>query len=146
MKDSSSTLMHAETTQVILGAFYDVYNQLGPGFLESVYEGSLQIVLEEAGVAIQRQPEVLVHFRGRPVGKYMADLLVENKVIVELKAIRAMTSVHEAQLINLLKASGVEVGMLLNFGPRPEFKRLVYSTRAKPLVQIENRLAADGSG
>ena len=124
---TGENLLHSNITQAILGAFYDVYNHLGPGFLESVYEASLVIDLLGAGVDVARQSDVPVHFKGCLVGKYVADLIVERKVIVELKAVRSLSSSHEAQIINLLKATGLEVGLVLNFGPKPEFRRMVYS-------------------
>ena len=139
---SSENLLHSEVTHVILGAFYDVYNHLGPSFLESVYEASLVIDLLGAGIDVVRQAEVPVHFKGCLVGKYIADLIVEGKVIIELKAVRALSSTHEAQLINLLKATGLEVGLLLNFGPRPEFRRMVH-TNLRTGRPGENNLAAD---
>jgi GxxExxY protein len=127
-----SGLLCAGTTDAILGAFYDVYNQLGSGFLESVYESSMEIDLREAGITVARQREIKVFFRSHCVGKFIADLLVNNEVLVELKAVRAITAIHEAQVINLLKATNLEVGLILNFGPKPEFKRIVYSNTRKP--------------
>jgi GxxExxY protein len=128
----SDKLLHSEITHVILGAFYDVYNHLGPGFLESVYEASLVIDLLGAGVDVVRQSEVPVYFKSCQVGKYLADLIVERKVVVELKAVRSLNSAHEAQVINLLKATGLEVGLVLNFGPQPQFKRLIYTDSRSP--------------
>ena len=128
-------LIHADLTRVILGAFYDVYNQLGPGFLESVYEVALEIDLCGAGVSVRRQESTPVYFRDRCIGHFVADLIVEERVLIELKSVRSLIPAHEAQVINLLKASKLEVGLLLNFGPKPEFKRLVYSQLT--------RLAAD---
>ena len=126
-------LLHEKVTHAILGGFYDVYNQLGPGFLESVYESAMEIELREAGLMVTRQCEAPVYFKGHLIGKFVIDLVVENKVIVELKASRALAQIHEAQVINLLKATRYEVGLLLNFGHKPEFKRLVYSSSSKPL-------------
>jgi GxxExxY protein len=124
-------LLHAEITEPVLGAFYDVFNQLGPGFLESVYEAALEINLLAAGLRVKRQDEVAVFFRTYCVGKFIADLVVNNLVAVEMKAVRAITPAHEAQLINVLRATSLEVGLILNFGPKPEFKRLIYSNSNK---------------
>lgn len=125
-------LLHSDITQIILGGFYDVYNQLGSGFLESVYEAALAIDLEGAELGVARQAEINVFFRGHCVGKFISDLIVADNVVVELKAVRSITPAHEAQLINLLKATRIEVGLILNFGPKPEFRRLVYSNSNKP--------------
>ncbi len=122
---------HAELTQAIIGTFYEVYNELGHGFLESVYENSLCIALREKGFEVLQQIAVPVSFRGRLVGDFQADLLVDKLVILELKSCRAIEQAHIAQLLNYLKATEVEVGLLLNFGPRPEFKRVVFGNERK---------------
>ena len=119
-----------DVTRAIIGGFYDVYNQLGRGFLESVYERSLVIALVEAGLRVHQQFPVIVSFRGHPVGHFRADMLVEDSVIVELKVARRLHTRHSAQLINVLKATSLEVGLLLNFGRNATFKRVVY-TREK---------------
>lgn len=115
----------------MIGCFYDVYNELGPGFLESVYEASMAIALEESGLAVERQKAVRVHFRGRVAGEYRVDLLVGSVVVVELKCARAIDPAHEAQVLNYLRATELEVGLLLNFGPRPIVRRLVFSNERK---------------
>ena len=120
-----------EVTQKIIGVFYEVYNELGQGFLESVYENAMGIALKEAGLDTVQQAPVTVRFRGQLVGDFRADLLVQRAVIVELKAAKAIDSAHEAQLLNYLKATEIEVGLLLNFGPKPEFKRLVFDNERK---------------
>jgi GxxExxY protein len=108
----------------------EVSNNLGAGFLESVYQNALGLALASAGFFVEAQKPTTVLFRDIPVGKFYADLVVENKIILELKAARALVPEHRAQLINYLKASGIEVGLLLNFGnPRLEYHRLV---RTKP--------------
>ena len=117
---------YAELTQKIIGVFYEVYNELGPGFLESVYQKSLALALESAGLTTHSRIDIPVWFRGHQVGQFEADLLVEKCVLLELKAARALDSSHQAQLLNYLRATGIEVGLLLNFGPKPEFKRLVF--------------------
>ena len=118
-------------TEQIIGAFYEVYNELGSGFLESVYANSMQIALQERGLCVEQERPIQVWFRGRPVGDFRADLLVEGRVMVEGKALRALEPAHEAQLLNYLRATDVEVGLLMNFGPRAEFKRMVFSNSRK---------------
>ena len=120
------TLKYAGTTDAILKAYYAVYNSLGYGFLEKVYENSLLLELQEQGVAVQSQVPISVSYRGKVVGEYFADLLVDNKVIVELKAAERLVEAHQLQLLNYLKATEFEVGLLLNFGKEPEFKRVVF--------------------
>ena len=115
----------------ILGGFYAVYRELGAGFLESVYQASLAIALREMGLKVEEQASVNVRFRGVAVGVFRIDLLVESAIAVELKAGRGLDRSHEAQLLNYLRASDLEVGLLLNFGQRPSFKRLVYSNERK---------------
>jgi GxxExxY protein len=124
-------MKHQEITEKIIGAFYEVYNELGHGFLESVYEQSMAIALCEAGLQVVRQAPITVHFRGQMVGDFRADLLVNNQVIVELKAARAIESAFEAQLMNYLRATKVEIGLLMNFGPKPGFKRFIFDNERK---------------
>jgi GxxExxY protein len=104
-----------------------VYNVLGYGFLEKVYEKALKFELEKAGLVVERQKPINVYYETELVGEYFADLLVENKVIIELKASESICEEHENQLINYLKATEIEVGLLLNFGKKPEIKRKVFS-------------------
>jgi GxxExxY protein len=112
-------------TGAIIGACFEVANELGRGFLESVYENSLMVALRDRGLRAERQVPLEVHFRGSSVGSFYADVLVEDCVIVELKAATALTQEHKAQLINYLKATGVDVGLLVNFGAqRLEHRRL----------------------
>jgi len=125
---------YGELTQKIIGVFYEVYNELGPGFLESVYQKSLALALESAGLATHSRVDIPVWFRGHQVGQFEADLLVEKCVLLELKAARALDSSHQAQLLNYLRATGIEVGLLLNFGPKPEFKRLAFDFNRKRVV------------
>ena len=115
----------------MLGAFYQVSRELGSGFLESVYQAAVAIVLRQMGVRVEEQAPVNVRFRGVPVGSFRIDLLVESAVAVELKASRVLDRSHEAQLLNYLRASDLEVGLLLNFGTRPTFKRLAYANQRK---------------
>ena len=120
-----------ETTGLLLRAFYDVYNKLGYGFLEKVYQKSMAIAARKLGVRIELEWPIPVHFDGVLVGEYEADLLADDSVIVELKAARALTEEHEAQLLNYLKATPFEVGLLLNFGPKPEFRRKIMDNSRK---------------
>ncbi|MCA1604886.1 MAG: GxxExxY protein [Acidobacteria bacterium] len=124
-------LKHGELTQQIIGVFFEVYNELGHGFLESVYERSFQVALTASGLHVLTKIEVPVWFRGQQVGDFEADMLVERLVLIELKAGRALDSAHEAQLLNYLRATEIEVGILFGFGIRPEFKRLAYDNRRK---------------
>jgi GxxExxY protein len=140
---NTDKLKHKEITDSILGSFYEVYNELGDGFLESVYENALYIVLNGYGLYVEKQKDISVFFRGKSIGNFKADLIVNEKVIVELKAIRALNSAHEAQLINYLKATDIEVGLLLNFGRKPEFKRFVYDNKRKKISDDQRRSVAE---
>lgn len=120
---------HKEITDAVLCCFYNVYNRLGHGFLEKVYENSLLFELEETKFHAVAQKPVTVIYRGKPVGEYFADILVENKVIIEVKAIRNLLPEHESQLLNYLRATNLEVGLLLNFGPEPQVRRKVFENR-----------------
>ena len=117
--------LHTETTEAILGCSFEVINELGSGFLESVYRKALVLALRQRGLLVEFEQPVQVLFRGVSVGDFFADLIVESKVIVELKAVRTLLPEHQAQLINYLKATGIEVGLLVNFGnPKLEYRRL----------------------
>ncbi len=117
-------MLYEELTGKIIGCGFEVSNELGVGFLESVYEKSMLVALAGAGLKARSQEPIEVYFRRRPVGEFFADIVVEEKVIVELKAVRTLISVHEAQVINYLKATGMEVGLLMNFGnPKLEYRR-----------------------
>lgn len=131
MNTDKDGLKHGALTQRILGVFYDVYNELGHGFLESVYHRSLVLALESVGLNICSRVAIPVWFRGKEVGYFQADILVENCVLLELKATRTLDSSHRAQLMNYLRATDIEVGLLLNFGEKPEFKRLIYENLKK---------------
>lgn len=124
-------LLHADTTELIIKAFYQVYNQLGYGFLEKVYEKAMQIELEKLGCEVAAQQAIEVFYEGQLVGKYNADMIVNRQVIIELKAASSLLDEHEAQLLNYLKATSMEVGLLLNFGPTAEFRRKVFSNSRK---------------
>ncbi len=124
-------LKHEELTEQIIRAFYTVYHTLGYGFLEKVYENALAIELRKMGLTAVQQAPITVFYAGTVVGEYYADLLVSDAVIVEIKAARALAAEHEAQLLNYLKATTYEVGLLLNFGPKPEIRRKVYDNERK---------------
>lgn len=118
-----------ELTGNILAACYAVYGELGVGFLESVYEAAVCHVLRRAGVQVERQAALPVWFRGERIALFRADIVVEGSVLVELKAGQALHSIHEAQLLNNLKASGIQLGLLFNFGPKPQFRRRIFTNR-----------------
>ena len=119
-------MLHSDLTRIIIGCAFDVLNELGPGFLESVYEKAMAIAVSEAGLRVRTQAPIEVLFRGQVVGEFYADLLIDDKVIVELKAVPSpLAPIHEAQLINYLNATGVPVGLLMNFGqPKLQYRRL----------------------
>jgi len=120
-------LKHSEITDKILFAFFKkVYHRLGYGFLEKVYENVMAIELRLMGLKVEQQARIDVFYGGEVVGEYLADLLVEDAVIVELKATQILTDEHEAQLLNYLRATPYEVGLLLNFGPKAEFRRRAF--------------------
>ncbi len=121
--------------------FYDVYNELGHGFLESVYEQALAVAFLEAGMKAERQVAVSVWFRGQRVGVFCADMLVEEKVLIELKASRTIEQAHEKQLLNYLRATDIEVGLLLNFGAKAQFRRLAYENERKK-IRVDPRESA----
>ena len=118
-------MVHEELTNKIISAFYNVYNALGHGFLEKVYENALVIELKKIDLFVTQQASVKVFYDGKRVGDYFADIVVNDLVILELKAAEAMKNEHIAQLTNYLKATDKEVGLLLNFGRKPEFKRVI---------------------
>ena len=133
VESSAPLLKHAELTGKIIGVFYDVYNELGHGFLESSYSEAMLLALMEANVCAQREVSVPVWFREKKVGQYYADVVVEGVVILELKAARTLEPAHEAQLLHYLRATEIEVGLLLNFGLRPQFRRLLFDNERKKI-------------
>lgn len=126
-------LKHLHLTEKIIHTFYDVYNELGFGFLESVYEEAMAVALGEAGVRVARQVSLPVYFRGRKVRDFRADIIVDELVLLELKSSRTLESAHEAQLLHYLKSTNVEIGLLVNFGHRPQFRRLIFDNRRKKI-------------
>ena len=122
---------HSDITELIISAFYNVYNSLGYGFLEKVYEKAMLIELDEMELSCSNQFPIKVFYKKQVVGNYVADILVEDCVIIELKAIEKLVSIHEVTLVNYLKATDLEVGLLLNFGPKPQVKRKVFTNNYK---------------
>jgi GxxExxY protein len=122
-----------DLTKRIIGCAFEVINELGAGFLESVYEKSLSLALRQSGLNVELQKPVAVHFRSTLVGEFFVDLLVEGKFLVELKAVKNLAPEHSAQIINYLNATGIQVGLLINFGnPRLEYRRFTRSVSNKP--------------
>lgn len=130
---------HTEITENVLKAFFKVYNTLGYGFLEKVYENALFIELRSMGLYVEKQKQIKVHYEEHEVGIYFADLIISEVVIVELKASENLCEEDELQLINYLKATDIEVGLLLNFGKKPEFKRKVFSNLKQNHSVMERR-------
>ena len=126
-----------DLTKRIIGVFYQVYNELGHGFLESVYEQAMVIALTKAGLQAETQVPIAVYFRGRKVGDFKSDILVNDAVLLELKAAKALDPSHEVQLLNYLRATEIEVGLLMNFGTKPEFKRLAFDNERKGRSQLD---------
>lgn len=125
------SLLHEEITGKIISAFYKVYNSLGYGFLEKVYENAFRVELLNSGLKVVSQRKIQVFYEGYDVGVYYADLMVDDLVIIEIKAASVLLEEHEHQLFNYLKATDVEVGLLVNFGKKPEFIRKVFSNALK---------------
>jgi len=126
MKKPYDNYLYSELTDRILKCVHHVHSKLGYGFLEKVYENALMIVLAQAGIQARQQVPVSVLFENTTVGEYIADVLVEDKIVLELKAISELATIHEVQLVNYLKASGLRVGLLINFGPKLTIKRKVF--------------------
>ena len=126
-------LKHSELTEKIIGVFYDVYNELGYGFLESTYASAMTMALEQSGLAVAREIAVPVWFRGNKIGPYFEDILVDGTVLLELKAARCQEPAHEAQLLHYLRATDIEIGLLLNFGFQPQFRRLIFDNARKKI-------------
>ncbi|MCX7876564.1 MAG: GxxExxY protein [Melioribacteraceae bacterium] len=123
--------LHSEITDKIIKAFYNVYNKLGYGFLEKVYERAMLIEMSKFGLNCQSQFPIRVFYESKEVGEYYADILVDDKIIIELKAAETLMQEHECQLVNYLKATNIEVGLLLNFRKVPQVKRKVFTNEHK---------------
>jgi GxxExxY protein len=126
-------MLYQDLSDKIIKCFYEVYNILGYGFLEKVYESALFNELKISGLNCERQKKIDVYYKATLVGEYYADIIVEDKIILELKASEAICEEHEFQLINYLKATNVEVGLLLNFGKKPEIKRKIFTNDRKSI-------------
>ena len=136
---NASLYKHSDIAEKILAAFYAVYSALGYGFLEKVYANALKIELEKRGLKVDQEFEIKVHYDGQVIGEYFADLIVADSVIVEIKATKSLAQEHEAQLLNYLKATPYEVGLLINFGPKPEQKRRSFDNNRKEWWLAQNR-------
>jgi GxxExxY protein len=122
---------HDDLTQNIIGVFYEVYNELGAGFVESVYREAIRLALGQSNLKVETEVPIQVRFRGEVVGVFRADLVVNDTVLIELKATEGIIREHEAQTLHYLRATNIEVALLMNFGPRPRFKRLVMDNELK---------------
>lgn len=129
----NSNYKHTDLTEKIIRAFYKVYNTLGFGFLEKVYANALMHQLVMDGLRIEKEKQIKVYYEEKMVGEYYADIMVDGKVIIEIKAAEVLIEEHELQLINYLKATEMEVGLLLNFGKKPEIRRKVFSNENKKI-------------
>ncbi|HKW77156.1 MAG TPA: GxxExxY protein [Terriglobales bacterium] len=134
---------YSELTEKIMGIFYDVYNELGFGFLESVYEQAMAIAFRESGIQFQQQVAIPVWFHDQRIGSYDADLVVGGAVLIELKACKNLEPSHEAQL-HYLRSTEIEVGLPLNFGPRPQVRRLAFENERKKISVHLRSSAAKG--
>ena len=142
MNADKSELIDAKLTQRVIGIFYSVHNELGFGFVESVYENAFAVAMREEGLIVEQQRRLQVMFRGVVVGQFIADMVVEQRLLVELKSVSHIVPAHEAQLTHYLKATGLRVGLLLNFGPRAQFKRRVFDPALSALIRDHPRQSA----
>ena len=127
--------LHKELTDKIIKAFYHVYNELGYGFLENVYQNALYLELNNIPLKVEAQKTIEVYYQNQLVGNYRADLVVNDIIIVELKAVDFLIEEHELQLINYLKATNMEIGLLLNFGKKPEIRRKIFTNDRKNICK-----------
>ncbi len=128
-------MINKEITREIIRGFYKVYNKLGYGFLEKVYENALMVELKKLGFEVVQQKKIKVFYDGFIVGEYCADLIVNDAVVIELKSVEALCKEHKNQLINYLRSTEKEVGLLLNFGKEPEFQRVIFTNNNKNLCK-----------
>jgi GxxExxY protein len=129
-------LLHSDITGQVIKSFYEVYNSLGYGFLEKVYENALAFELRQAGLHIEQQRPITVRYKEIAVGEYFADIYINDSILLELKTAESISAAHEAQILNYLKATGVELGMLLNFGPTPQYKRKIKTDPTRSLLSV----------
>lgn len=132
-----ANFLHKNLSDVILKIYYEVFNELGYGFLEKVYQNAMYLELKSKGYKVEAQKQIKVYYKNQVVGEYYADLIVEDSITLELKACECLMDEHKAQLLNYLKATDIEIGLLLNFGTTPEFKRLIYTNDRKK-IKIKN--------
>jgi GxxExxY protein len=142
---SSISLLDEPLTRTVIGRYYTVYNRMGHGFLENPYVGALEHECRKAGLHVEREVPVAVHYDGIIVGSYRVDLLVEGRLILEIKAAVRVTDEHVAQLLNYLRCTDIELGLLLNFGPKPAFKRCIYRNSLKASNQDPGRTVSRGN-
>ena len=133
-------ILHAEVTEKVIAVFYDVYNELGHGFLESVCQTAMVMALSQAGLSVEQRVPFQVWFRGESIGSFQADIIVNGRVLIEIKSASALHPWNEAQLLNYLRVSSIEVGLLMNFGPKPEYRRRVFTNDRK------NQRSTDSEG
>jgi len=126
-----SNYKHSELTDTIIGVFYEVYNELGFGFLESVYRNSLRLALLQKGLSVEQEVPVTVFFREQNVGDFRADLVVNGALLLELKTAENIIAAHESQVLNYLRSTALELGLVLNFGPKPQVRRLLLDNARK---------------
>jgi GxxExxY protein len=143
--NSDSKLLYRELTEKVIGVYYDVYNEVGHGFLESVYSNCMYVALRAAGLSVQREVSIPVYFRGVDVGQFKADLVVEGCVLIELKAVQNLDRSHEAQVLNYLRGTELEIGLLFNFGShKPQFRRFAFANENKK-IRVHPRSSAVGN-
>jgi GxxExxY protein len=140
-KHSPHPYKHSELTEKIIGCFYTVYKTLGYGFLEKIYENAMRMELAGCGLSVVQQRSIEVWYYQERVGEYYADLLVNDLILVEIKAVKSLMPEHEAQLLNYLKATPYEVGLLLNFGPQPQQMRRVFENTRKEWWLLQNQVS-----
>jgi GxxExxY protein len=126
-----SNYKYSELTDKVISVFYEVYNELGFGFLESVYRNSLRVALLDKGFAVEQEVPVAVFFRGKNVGDFRADLVVNGTILLELKTAENIIAAHESQVLNYLRSTAIELGLILNFGPKPQVRRLLLDNSRK---------------
>jgi GxxExxY protein len=146
MEDVGFSGRNDPLTERIIGVFYEVYNELGFGFLESVYREAMRIALEQAGLRVEAEVPVPVSFRGRLVGVFRADLVVDGRVVLELKTAESISKAHEAQLLHYLRASAMEIGLVMNFGLDAKFRRIVLQNARKKRISAGALRLSDGVG
>ena len=129
-----------ELTKKVIGCAFKVHNSLGSGFLEKVYENALRIELSRAGLRVEQQIPIQVYYQGEVIGDFVSDLLVEKRLVVELKAIEKLTKLHEAQLVNYLTATGLDIGLLINFGKSVQIKRKYKNFKPKVNQKIADQI------